>query len=107
MKIRIDNDVYGISKRIKYIDKDYYVQYNTSKQKFEVHNSSQLVNTYCLTLPFNELDERALNYVRKTQSTNIDEILEKIENDNNILESAIKTSAFSNIAETIETEMEK
>ena len=101
MKIQINFDVYNISKRIKDIDRDYYVVYDTSKQKFEVHNSKQIGSTYCLTLPYCELDERSLSYVLKTQSSNIEEILEKIENDNKILESTNKLSAFSTILDAI------
>lgn len=101
MKIQIENDVYNISKRIKNIDRDYYVVYDTSKQKFEVHNSKQIGSTYCLTLPYCELDERCLDYVLKTQSTNVEEILEKIENDNKMLESTNKLSAFSTILDAI------
>ena len=101
MKIQINFDVYNISKRIKDIDRDYYVVYDTSKQKFEVHNSKQIGSTYCLTLPYCELDERSLDYVLKTQSTNVEEILEKIENDNKILESTNKLSAFSTILDAI------
>ncbi len=106
MKIKICGDVYNISKRIKEIDGDYYVMYDTSKQVFEIHNSNQIGSSFCLTLPYRELDERALKHVLKTQSVNIDEILEQIENDNNHRESAIKTSAFSQIADSIER-MEK
>ena len=106
MNIKICGDVYNISKRIKDIDRDYCVVYNTSKQVFEIHNSNQIGSSYCLTLPYHELDERCLKYVLKTQSVNIDEILEQIENDNNLRESAIKTSAFSQIADSIEN-MEK
>lgn len=102
MKIKVTNDVYNIAKRIKKIDRDYYIVFNTSNKNFEVHNSAQLGSSYCLTLPYNQLDERALKYVRQTQSGNIDEILEKIENDNKLRESAIKTSAFSNIVEDLE-----
>ena len=101
MKIQINFDVYNISKRIKDIDRDYYVVYDTSKQKFEVHNSKQIGSSYCLTLPYCELDERSLSYVLKTQSSNIEEILEKIENDNKILESTNKLSAFSTILDAI------
>ena len=101
MKIKIFNDVYEISKRIRYIDKDYYVVYDTSKQKFEIHNSNQIGGSYCLTLPYNELDERTLKYVRSTQTANIEEILKNLQNDNKIRESAIKTSAFSNIVDNI------
>ncbi len=107
MKTKVLLDVYNISKRIKNIDISYYIVYDTSKQKFEVHSSSQLGSSYCLTLPFNQLDERTLKYVRSTMSTNIDDILNKIENDNKILESANKTSAFSSIAENLEHDMEK
>lgn len=100
--IQIENDVYNITKRIKNIDRDYYVVYNTSKNRFEVHNSSQIGSSYCLSLPFTQLDERTLTYVRKTQSSNIDEILEQIENNNNLRESADKNSAFSNVIDEIE-----
>ena len=102
MNIKINYDVYNISKRIKDIDRNYYIVFNTSKQKFEVHLSSQIGSSYCLALPFKSLDERVLKYVQKTQSVNIDEILENIENENNKRESANKTSAFSNVVENFE-----
>ena len=102
MKIKLASDVYNISKRIKEIDKDYYIVYNTSKGKFEVHNSSQIGSSYCLTLPYNALDERTLKFVRKTSVANIDYVLNKIENDNNRIKSAEKTSAFNNVYESIE-----
>ena len=105
MKIKIFNDVYEISKRIKYIDKDYYVVYDTSKQKFEIHNSNQIGNSYCLTVPYKELDERTLKLVRSSQSANIEEILKNLENDNRLRESANKTSAFSNIVDNFNGEI--
>ena len=103
MKIKILSDVFNISKRIKNIDRDYFVLYDTSKQKFEIHNSNQIGSSYCLTIPYDELDERTLKCVLKTQSANIEEILNEIENDNNLRESAIKTSAFSKIMESVES----
>ena len=102
MKIRIDHDVYNISKRIKEIDKNYYIVFDTSRSKFEIHNSSQIGSSYCLTLPFNELDERVINHVYQTQSANIDIILEKIENENKLRESANKSSALSQVYSSIE-----
>lgn len=101
MKIKLTCDVYNISKRIKEIDKDYYIVYNTSKEKFEIHNNSQIGDSYCLTLPYNTLDERTLCFVRKTSVKNIDYVLNEIENDNNRIESAEKTSAFNNVYESI------
>lgn len=101
MIVKLTHDVYNISKRIKLLDRDYYVAYNTSSCKFEVHNSSQLGSSYCLTLPYNELDERALNYVAKTRCANIEKILDKIENDNKILESAKKRETLSELNELV------
>lgn len=105
MKIEVCFDVYNISKRIKNIDRDYYVVYDTSRQKYEVHNKSQLGSSYCLTLPFNNLDERALTFVMETQSTNIDRILNQIENNNKSRESTEKNSALSCIYDSIEEKL--
>ena len=102
MKIKLTCDVYNISKRIKEIDKGYYIVFNTSKSKFEIHNSLQLGGSYCLTLPYTNLDERTLKYVRKTSSANIDYVLNEIENDNNKIKSTEKISAFNNVYESIE-----
>lgn len=107
MKIRIYSDVYNISKRIKNIDKDYFVVYDTTRNKFEIHNTSQIGSSYCLTTPYNCLDERTIEYVQKTRSTNIDKILEKIENDNRIKESAEKTSALNHVYESVEEELRR
>ena len=75
--------------------------YNTSNAKFEIHNTGQIGSTYCLTLPFEELDERCLIYIHQTKSENIENILVKIENDNKLRESADKTSTLSNIYDNI------
>jgi len=102
MLIELTHDVYEISKRIKKIDKDYYVVYNTSTRKFEVHNSSQIGTTYCLTLPYSNLDERTLNYVAKTRSVNIEKILEEIETENKIKESENKSNTINEMNECVE-----
>ena len=101
MKIRVEHDVYNIAKRIKDIDRNYYIMFDTSKQKFELHNSAQIGSSFCLTLPREKLCEYDLKHIRKTQSVNIDEILENLENDNNTRESAKKTRAFSTIIDSI------
>ncbi len=105
MKIKLFSDVYNISKRVKNIDRDYYVVYDTSNNKFEIHNSSQIGSSYCLTLPYKNLDERCLKYVYQTKSENIEKILETIDNENKIKESAEKSSALSNAYELINEEI--
>lgn len=107
MKIKVDNDVFNISKRIKYIDRDYFILYDTEKHNFEVHNKNQIDTTYCLTLPFKYLDKRTLDYVYQTQSTNIEKILENIENDNKLLESAENTSVLSQFNDVLEEDLSR
>ncbi len=107
MKIKIEHDVYEIAKRIKYIDKYYYIIYDTSKHIFEIHNSSQRDTTYCLTLPYNTLDERTLQYVYESSSANIETIIEKIENNNELRENADKRSVLSQFNDTLEDEIKR
>lgn len=102
MKIKLMHDVFNISKRIKEIDKYYYIVFNTLAKKFEVHNSMQIGSSFCLTLPFDELDERTIDYVYKTKSENIDKILEQIEKENKLRESADKSSTLSQVYDRLE-----
>ena len=107
MKIKIATDVYNISKRIKDIDKNYYIVFNTSSNKFEVHNSGQIGGSYCLTIPYNFLDERTLNFINQTKVENIERILNEIENNNKLKESADKSCTLNQFDEFIEDNLKK
>lgn len=85
MLIKILEDVHDITRRLKEIDTDYFVVYNSTKKCFEVHNSSQK-HTYCLTIPFKTLDSRAVDLTIKTRRENIEKILKEIDENNNKLE---------------------
>lgn len=84
----IESDCLDIISRIKSIDSDYFVMFNPDKNKFELHNRSQVKNTYCLTFPFENLDERAYFHTLKTRVQNSDEIFKKIDEENKKLEEA-------------------
>lgn len=107
MKIKITHDVYNISKRIKNIDKDYFLVYDTVRMCFEVHNSSEVGSTLCVTLPYPSLDERALNLVMETSSKNIENIIKKIDYDNALRESADKSRVLSEFNEVIEDKIKE
>lgn len=107
MKIKIEHDVYNISNRIKEIDRFYYIVFNTSKNCFEVHNSSQTENSFCLTIPYDFLDERTLNLVNETRVENIERILNKIENENKLKESADKSCTLNQFDEILEDNLKK
>lgn len=66
MRIRIENDLFGIADRLKNIDSDYAVFYDKKKCKFELHNM-RLRPTLQVVLPYPRLDKRALDYALKTQ----------------------------------------
>lgn len=81
----IENDLFNISKRIKAIDKKYFVVFNKTKHKFEVHYSRSK-NTYELTIPYKTLDARAVDFVLKTRVQNQQRIIDEIEKSNQELE---------------------
>ncbi len=85
MKITIENDTFFVSDRIKEIESNYFIVYDTQKQKYEVHYKGQEPDTYCLTLPFDELDSRTVDYVFKTQISKAKELFDEMERENDKL----------------------
>ncbi len=84
----ITSDCLDIVKRIKEIDEDYFVVFDLSENKFQLHNHSQWKNTYCLTFPFDALDERAYFLTLKTRVQNSDKLFAEMEEENKKLEKA-------------------
>lgn len=81
----IKSDLFNISNRIKQIDPKYFVVFNKKRKKFEVHYK-RLKNTYELTIPYDSLDSRAVDFVQKTRIENRKKIMEEIEKSNKLLE---------------------
>jgi len=89
MKVKIESDVFDIVDRIKTIDEGYYIVFDLCKGRYELHNSNQ-PNTYCISIPYDEIDEKLINLIYGTNIDNIDNIIEdidkynaNIENNNN------------------------
>ena len=74
MKIKIESDVFDIAKRLKQINESYYILFDTSKQKFELHSKEQQ-NSYCFSYRF-------LDMVYTTNIRYIDNIIEDIDKNN-------------------------
>ena len=81
----IKHDVFDIVKRLKCIDPKYFIVFNFARKKFEVHYARSK-NTYELTVPYDTLDARTINFVLKTRIQNKQKIFEEIENSNKKLE---------------------
>ena len=78
MKIRINNDLFDIASRVKEIDPRYEIYFETESQKFTLWAEGKRQ----LTLPFENLDERALVYTRKTRIENMEEVIKEIDSGN-------------------------
>ena len=88
MRRLITDDMFHISTRLKDIDRDYFIMYNTLTNKYEIHNYKNAPNTYSLTIPYSTLDINTIYYVHKTHISNIDNIIDEIDKNNkNILDS--------------------
>lgn len=80
--IRVESDCFDIAKRLKQIDKSYEIYYNLTRKCFEVHSYLQTKSSYCFTIPYDKLDERTLDYAYKTLSSNRDNLIKEIEENN-------------------------
>lgn len=100
-QVAIQSDTFYISQRLKEIDESYFIIYNFEREKFEIHSSSQVGSTYCLTVPYNVLDERTLDLVRKTQAVNVDKIVQEIDFENEKLQKKREKEAVNCLKEVI------
>lgn len=92
----IDDDMFGVCRRLKSIDDGYFVFLNYKTGKFEVHNSKDAV-TLCLVLPYDTLDERTVRHVRRTRAERARELLAQAERDNKALEARYRRAAVDAI----------
>ena len=64
----LDDSVYEIPQRIKEYDDSFFIVRNHKSQKFEVHSTDNLFNTYCFTVPYDELDSRTIDIAMKNDT---------------------------------------
>ena len=87
MYVKITGDLYGIDKRLKEIDEDYFILFNIKSKCFEVHNqkqAGQAGGTYCLKVPYEDLDSRTVTLVKSTRREYMINILNEIERKNGL-----------------------
>ena len=86
-QFEIKSDALGIIKRIKAWNKNYSVYYNLKNKKFMLYLTETELKpkVYCLTYPFNEIDERMFDYTLKSEMQNRKAVLEEIEKSNALL----------------------
>ena len=72
MKIKINENVFDITSRLKQINPNFFIMYNLNTKKFELHDNNYGVLSYILSFPFDVLDGRAIDYVKKNFNKEID-----------------------------------
>ena len=98
----IDDDLFGVCRRLKSVDDGYFVFLNYKTGKFEVHNRKDAPHTLCLVLPYDSLDERTVRHVLYTRAERVKEIVERMERENARLEAERRRTAVTNIADGYE-----
>lgn len=62
----VKSNVYDIPDRVKEIDPSFFIVRNAKMQRFELHSTENKDGTtFCLVIPFKELDSRAIDHIRK------------------------------------------
>lgn len=78
--IEITQDAFDIAKRIREIDYSYRIFYNKNKGRFELHGGKE--QGFILALPFERLDARTEDYVRKTRIERLRQVFAELEEEN-------------------------
>lgn len=97
----IDDDMFGIARRLKSIDDGYFIVRNYKSGKFEVHNAKCAPHTLCLVLPFDSLDERTVRKVNMTRAERVEQLLAEAERDNMMAERRQKAAALDRIQSVV------
>ena len=86
-QFEIKSDALGIIKRLKAWDRRYRVYYNIKNKKYvlKIKENNLSPESYALTFPFDNLDERMLIHTQKSEIQNRKKYLEEIENENALL----------------------
>ncbi|MBQ7884856.1 MAG: hypothetical protein IJ318_02020 [Clostridia bacterium] len=86
-KIIVKSDALGVIDRIKAWNKKYEVYFNFINKKFMLYLFENELKpcTYCLTFPYDQIDERMIEYVQKSEIQNRKALLAEIEESNALL----------------------
>ena len=97
----VESDCLGVVQRLKEIDMGYFLIFDIDKKKYELHDKSQARDSYCLTFPFDEIDERMVDMARKTRVQNSDALFEEMERENKRREEQVISTAIKTFKEKL------
>lgn len=82
MKIKLFHDLFNIVGRVKSIDSHYEIVFDTERKCFEIHNSRQTGNTFCLSVDSASLDSRVVDKLLRSRNEFAREIFNEIDDYN-------------------------
>ena len=82
MLTSVKDDLFEIAKRLRFVNRDYCLFWNNKAQRYEVHNGHRPG----FIVPYNELDERTIEYAHKTKIENFDALEKEFQLHNEELE---------------------
>ena len=85
-RIPVLSNAMDIPVRLKEVNRDFFVMFNTRTQRYEIHCASQPGDTLACSLPYDELDARAIQYAREFSAERTQQIAAEIERYNEKLE---------------------
>lgn len=85
-RIPVISHAMDIPVRLKEVNRDFFCMFNIRTQKYEIHCASQPESTLSCVLPFDELDYRAIQYVREFSRERMQNIAKEIEEYNEHLD---------------------
>lgn len=104
---RIDDDLFGVSRRIKRIDDGYFLLRNKKTGKIEVHNEKNVGGTLSLVSPFETLDIRLVHLLYKTRVEHSDDLIREIDETNERIEKKRNAEVLDNAKERLNVAIDK
>lgn len=80
-KILIEHDLFDIAARIRELDPDYFVLYDTESLRYELHHHKRKP-TLELVFPYAKLDARAVSHTLMTRAERMEKLIREIDENN-------------------------
>lgn len=101
----VSSNVYCIPERVKEYDPSYFVVWNNRKEQFEIHSTDNVGDTFCMSIPYKELDDRVIKMLYKNDLRNRGSVIfDEIDKENEQLEKS-KDREIKNHIKDISKEM--
>ncbi|MBQ7914171.1 MAG: hypothetical protein IJ492_01670 [Clostridia bacterium] len=105
--IPISNDLFNIVNRLKSINPNYQVYFNKELCRFEVHCSTQYLNTLAVIVPYDQLDARTVSLVEQSRTEHAERIFRQLDYHNQLVEKHAVDDAVNNGMASIERALSK